>query len=62
MVEIIYYLPKLKKGLGIAFGAHLCHDFPIKIFLIQNSINLQSFNVDFQDIEQNVFLRSCLDK
>ena len=39
MVEIIYYLPKLKKGLGIAFGAHLCHDFSIKIFLIQNAIN-----------------------
>ena len=38
------YLPKLKRGLGIASGAHFLHDFPIKMFLIQYSINGQSFN------------------
>ena len=28
------YLPKLKKGLGIASGAHFLYDFPVKMFLI----------------------------
>ena len=28
------YLPKLKKGLGQAFGSHFLHDFSIKIFLV----------------------------
>ena len=35
------YLPKLKRGLGIASGAHFLHDFPYLIL----SINEQSFNV-----------------
>ena len=28
------YLPKLKRGLGIASGANFLQDFPIKMFLI----------------------------
>ena len=28
------YLPKLKKNLGLAFGAFFLHDFLIKIFFI----------------------------
>ena len=28
------YLPKLKKNLGLAFGAFFLHDFLIKIFSI----------------------------
>ena len=28
------YLAKLKRGLGLAFGAHFLHDFSIKMFLI----------------------------
>ena len=28
------YLIKLKKGLGLAFGAYFQHDFSIKVFLI----------------------------
>ena len=28
------YLAKLKRGLGLAFGAHFQHDFSIKMFLI----------------------------
>ena len=38
------YLPKLKKGLRLAFGAHLLHDFSIKMFLI----NTQRFDTKFQ--------------
>ena len=28
------YLAKLKRGQGLAFGAHFLHDFSIKMFLI----------------------------
>ena len=38
------YLPKLKRGLGIASIAHFLYDFPIKMFRIY-SLNGQSFNV-----------------
>ena len=39
------YLAKLKRDLGLAFGAHFQHDFSIKMFLFEYSINEQSFNV-----------------
>ena len=39
------YLAKLKMDLRLAFGEHFLHDFYIKIFFIQFSINGQSFNV-----------------
>ena len=42
---VLGYLVKLKKDLGLAFSAHFLHDFSIKMFLIQYSINGQSFNV-----------------
>ena len=28
------YLPKLKRGLELAFGAHFLRDFPVKMFFI----------------------------
>ena len=28
------YLPKLKKDLGLAFGAYFLHDFLVKMFFI----------------------------
>ena len=39
------YVPKSKRRLGLASGAHFLHKFPIQMFLIQYSINEQSFNV-----------------
>ena len=33
-MAVLDYLPKLKKGLGQAFGSHFLHDFSIKIFLV----------------------------
>ena len=33
-MAVLAYLVKLKKGLGLAFGAHFLHDFPIKMFFI----------------------------
>ena len=29
-MAVLGYLPKLKEGLGLAFGAHFLHDFSIK--------------------------------
>ena len=39
------HLPKLKRGLGLAFGALFLHDFSIIVFLIYYSLYGQSFNV-----------------
>ena len=44
-MAVLGYLAKLKRGLGLAFDVHFLHDFSIKMFLIQFSINGQSFNV-----------------
>ena len=33
-MAVLCYLPKLKRGLGLAFGAYFLHDFSIKMFLI----------------------------
>ena len=43
-MAVLDYLPKLKKGLGLAYGAHFLHNFSIKMFLIYYSIYGQSFN------------------
>ena len=59
---LIIYLPKLKRCLELAFGAHFLHGFCIQMLFISYSINWQSFNlISFlQDIKQNV-LSSYLD-
>ena len=33
-MAVFGHLPKLKGGLGLAFGAHFLPDFPIKMFFI----------------------------
>ena len=33
-MAVLGYLAKLKRGLGLAFGAHSLHDFSIKMFFI----------------------------
>ena len=59
------YLRKLKRGLGLAFGAYFLYDFCIKMSFIYYSIYGQSFNLipffPSQDIKQNVLLSSSLD-
>ena len=44
-MAVLGYLTKLKRDLGLAFGAYLQHDFSIKMFLIEYAINGQSSNV-----------------
>ena len=43
-MAVLGYSAKLKRGLGLAFGALFLHDFSIKMFLMKFSINGQSFN------------------
>ena len=33
-MAVLGYLQKLKRGLGVAFGAHFLYEFSIKMFLI----------------------------
>ena len=66
-MAVLGYLARLKRDLGLAFGAHFQHDFSIKMFLIEYSINRQSFSVTpslflSQDIKQNVLLYCYLDR
>ena len=59
------YLAKLKRGLGLAFGAHFLHDFSIKniLYLILYLWTTFQCHTLFlsQDIKQNVLLSSYLD-
>ena len=34
-MAVLGYLPKLKRGLGLSFGAYLVHDFSIIFFLFK---------------------------
>ena len=54
------YLPKLKRGLGIASGAHFLHDFPYLILYQWTKFQCHTF-FPSQDIKQNVLLSSYLD-
>ena len=47
-MAILGYLPKLKRGLGVAFGTHLQHDFPYKCSLFKTlSIDKVSLSYPF---------------
>ena len=59
-MAVLAYLPKLKRGLGLAFGAHFLHDFSIKYYLSMDKVSM-SYIFPSQDIKQNVSLSSYLD-
>ena len=42
---VLGYFPKLKRNLGLAFGAHFLHDFPIKMFLIFNNLSMDNISM-----------------
>ena len=62
-MTVLGYLPNLKRGLGLAFGAHFQYYFSIKMFLNTLSIDKVQCYIFFpsQDIKQNVLLSSYLD-
>ena len=45
-LAVLGYLPKLKGGLGLAFGAHFLHDFSIKMFLF-NTLSTEKVSMSF---------------
>ena len=58
------YLAKSKSGLGLAFGAHFLHGFPLK-FSGFNILSMDKVSISHlifsQDIKHNVLLSSYLD-
>ena len=64
-MDILGYLPKLKRGLELAFIAHFLHVFFDTNVLYSILHQLTKFQchifVPCQDIKQNVFLSSYLD-
>ena len=62
-MTVLGYLPNLKRGLGLAFGAHFQYYFSIKMFLNTLSIDKVQCYIFFpsQDIKQNMLLSSYLD-
>ena len=44
-MTVLGFLPKLYRGLGLAFVAHFLHDFSIKMLFILYSIYEQGFIV-----------------
>ena len=43
-MAVLGYLPKLKRGLKLAFGAHFFHDFSIKMFLF-NTLSMEKVSM-----------------
>ena len=63
-MAVLGYLPNFQRGLGLAFGAHILHDFSIKnvpCLMLYQWTKFQS-HICFasQDFKQNVLLSSCL--
>ena len=40
------YLPKLKRNLGLAFGAYFLHDFSIKMFLF-HTLSIDKVSISY---------------
>ena len=61
-MAVSVYLPKLTRGLVLAFDAHFLYDFSIKVFLTPaiDKVQCYIFFVS-QNIKQNVLLSSYLD-
>ena len=64
-MAFLSYLLKLKRGLGLAFGAHFLHDIfhkSVSYLMLYQWTKLQCYNLFLsQDIKQNALLSSYLD-
>ena len=64
-MAVLGYLPKLKGGLKLAFGAYFLHDFSIKMFFYLILYEWAKFqchtSFPSQDIKQNVLLSFYID-
>ena len=64
-MAVLGYLPKFKRGLGLASGVHFLHDFPIQMFLLSlifcQWTKFQCHTLfPSQGIKENVLLSSYL--
>ena len=63
-MAVLSYLPKLKRGLGLAFGAYFLPNFhkdvPYLILYLWTNFQCHNF-IPSQDIKQNVLLSFYLD-
>ena len=63
-MAVLGYLPKLKRGLGLAFGAYFLYDSSLQMFLFY-TMSMEKVSMSYffpsQDIKQNVLLSSYLD-
>ena len=46
-MSVLSYLPKLKMGLGLAFGGHFLHDFFVKMFLF-NTLSIDKVSMSYR--------------
>ena len=60
-MAVLRYLEKLKRGLGLAFGAYFLHEFHIK-FLVFNTLSidkvLKSHLISFSRYQTKCFIKS----
>ena len=42
-MAVLGYLAKLKRGLGLAFGAHFQHDFSMKMLFLSHRISFSRY-------------------
>ena len=60
-MAVLGYLPKLKNGLGLAFGAHFLHDFYKKKLKLFNTLSmdkvLMSFPFSFSRYKTKCFIK-----
>ena len=45
-MAVLGCLPKLKRGLGLAFGAHFLHDFSLQMFLF-NTLYMEKVSMPY---------------
>ena len=45
-MTVLYYLPKLKKGLGLPFDAYFLHDLSIKCSLF-NTLSMEKISMPY---------------
>ena len=46
-MAVLDYLPKLERGLGLAFAAHFLQDFPVKMLFILHNMDKVSISYLF---------------
>ena len=46
-MAVLGYLPKLRRDLGLAFGAQFLHDFSMKMFELHNTLSIDKVSMSY---------------